>query len=346
MANSKFSGAGFASGQNPTNNSVFAGYEIIGPGQGENRRWTAKELFSTQVTDAAGIKFIFTSNQQCLINHNGLSITGTAFNQCNQSYIISSGTSGSGDLSLRVANSEKLAISTADTTHTNAVKFDGGIKDGGNSLGSSGQVLSSTGSGLQWINAGGSTPTLSAVMGQGASYSGSNSVLIQPSSQIILNAGGTNQQLTLGSSGSKRLIGNGLIDVGGLSSNEFLILGTKDFHFNNYEGSIAPNGRRMRITAGGNIEINTGNPTTSTPGGSIIVQSKGASLTLRTLDGSAQGTSYPGGDVTIGSSSGQVNITSDIELQAVVTATNLPTSDPGVEGQLWNDEGTVKISVP
>ena len=345
MANSKFSGAGFASGQNPTNNSVFAGYEIIGPGQGENRRWTAKELFSTQVTDAAGVKFIFTSNQQCLINHNGLSITGTAFNQSNQNYVISSGTSGSGDLSLRVANSEKLVISTANTTHDNAVKFNGGIKDGGNSLGSSGQVLSSTGSGLQWINAGGSTPTLSAVMGQGASYSGSNSVLIQPSSQIIINAGGTNQQLTLGSSGAKNLIGSGQINVGGLSS-ELLFLGAKDFHFNNYQGSLAPNGNRMRFTAGGNIEVKTGNPGTSTAGGNIIVEPKGGSLTLRTVDGSASGTSYPGGDVTIGSSSGQVNITSDIELQAVVTATNLPTSDPGVEGQLWNDEGTVKISVP
>ena len=180
-------------------------------------------------------------------------------------------------------------------------------------------------------------------MGQGASYSGSNSVLIQPSSQIIINAGGTNQQLTLGSSGAKNLIGSGQINVGGLSS-ELLFLGAKDFHFNNYQGSLAPNGNRMRFTAGGNIEVKTGNPGTSTAGGNIIVEPKGGSLTLRTVDGSASGTSYPGGNVTIGSSSGIVAITSEIELQAVVKATNLPTSDPGVSGQLWNDGGTLKIS--
>jgi len=196
---------------------------------------------------------------------------------------------------------------------------------------------------VEWVTPGGSTPTLSAVMGQGASYSGSNSVNIQPTSQIIISAGGTNQQLTLGSSGAKNLIGSGQINVGGLSS-ELLFLGAKDFHFNNYQGSLAPNGNRMRFTAGGNIDIKTGNPGTSTAGGNIIVEPKGGSLTLRTVDGSAGGTSYPGGNVTIGSSSGIVAITSEIELQAVVKATNLPTSDPGVSGQLWNDGGTLKIS--
>jgi len=39
MANSKFSGVGFASGQNANSNSVFAGYE-----SGQNRRWTLAEL--------------------------------------------------------------------------------------------------------------------------------------------------------------------------------------------------------------------------------------------------------------------------------------------------------------
>ena len=81
MANSKFSGVGFASGQNPTNSSVFAGYETIGAGQYENRRWTTTELFSTQVTGASGVEFISTPSQKCLINHDGLFGYGTITNK-------------------------------------------------------------------------------------------------------------------------------------------------------------------------------------------------------------------------------------------------------------------------
>ena len=345
MANSKFSGVGFTSGVTATDNSVFAGYEVIGPGQGENRRWTSKELFTgTYNLNGGGLEFFFTQNQRCKFNADGPTATGTCSIIATKDVVVNADTASTGqNISLRVGGSEKMSVTGSVTFNKQPVTFDSGISDVNNQMGTSGQVLSSTGSGIEWINAGGSTPTLSAVMGQGASYSGSNSVLIQPSSQIIINAGGTNQQLTLGSSGAKNLIGSGQINVGGLSS-ELLFLGAKDFHFNNYQGSLAPNGNRMRFTAGGNIEVKTGNPGTSTAGGNIIVEPKGGSLTLRTVDGSASGTSYPGGNVTIGSSSGIVAITSEIELQAVVKATNLPTSDPGVSGQLWNDGGTLKIS--
>ena len=176
MANSKFSGVGFTSGVTATDNSVFAGYEVIGPGQGENRRWTSKELFTgTYNLNGGGLKFFFTSGQQCLFNHNGFDATGSGSVAATQNIIINADTGNSGqDISLRINGSERMNITNANTFHANAVKFNGGIRDTNNQLGSSGQVLSSTGSAVEWINAGGSTPTLQDVVDQSNQLSNNN----------------------------------------------------------------------------------------------------------------------------------------------------------------------------
>jgi len=173
MANSKFSGVGFASGQNANDNSVFAGYE-----SGQNRRWTAQELFSTQVTGASGVEFIFTPSQKCLINHNGLFGYGNITNKSTGLYIIQSDvttTVSTNGISFRTTNAgnEKMLIKETIDSLVNH-KFSAGVRDGSNTLGSNGQVLSSTGTGVQWINAGGSTPTLQDVVDQGNILSNNN----------------------------------------------------------------------------------------------------------------------------------------------------------------------------
>ena len=51
-----------------------------------------------------------------------------------------------------------------------------------------------------------------------------------------------------------------------------------------------------------------------------------------------------GGDIIL---NGQVDIVGDAKITgAVVMMENLPTSDPNVAGQLWNDGDTLKISNP
>ena len=69
---------------------------------------------------------------------------------------------------------------TAAGTSTGwAVRLTGPVADSSNAVGTSGQVLSSTGSGTQWVNAGGPTPNLQSVMTVGSSYQGPNVVKLQ-----------------------------------------------------------------------------------------------------------------------------------------------------------------------
>jgi len=56
MANSKFSGVGFASGTNANNNSVLVGYE-----SGQNRRWTLAELAAGLPTSSATLQQVMTA---------------------------------------------------------------------------------------------------------------------------------------------------------------------------------------------------------------------------------------------------------------------------------------------
>ena len=62
----------------------------------------------------------------------------------------------------------------AATSSGYAVRLSGPVADSNNAVGTSGQVLSSTGSGTQWINAGGSIPTLQDVVDQGNILSNNN----------------------------------------------------------------------------------------------------------------------------------------------------------------------------
>lgn len=321
MANSKFSGVGFASGQNPTNSSVFAGYETIGAGQYENRRWTTTELFSTQVTGADGIKFIFTSNQQCRFNHNGFDATGSGSVAATQNIVINADTDGTGqNLSFRINGSERMDITNANTTHNNAVKFIGGIKDGGNSLGSSGQVLSSTGSGLQWINAGGSTPDIQTVVNAGA-----NSVINDQGgnrSYIDFREGNTTAQFNVG----KDPGGTFGIKVG---QGNFALQGAV---FQSIYLQPGVNSQRRLAL----IDTTSGNALTELTGSMDMKFSSTSAL-------KCGGTASPG-------TSGQVLKSTGTSIEWVsaenLDFSGLPTSDPGQAGKLWNDEGTIKISIP
>jgi hypothetical protein len=90
---------------------------------------------------------------------------------------------------------------TAASTSTGyAVRLSGPVADSSNAVGTSGQVLSSTGSGTQWINAGGSTPTLQDVVNASAPLplindQGTNT------SWIEFRQGNTTDRLTIGRDG-------------------------------------------------------------------------------------------------------------------------------------------------
>jgi len=169
MANSKFSGAGFADGLNATTNSVFVGYE-----SGVNRRWTAPELFSTEVQNATGVTFVLSPSQKCRINHNGLSVlNGSMYNQSVLGYTIVADTSTSvstSGISFRTTNAfnEIMTIKEEITSLKNH-EFQSDILDSTSSAGSAGEVLSSlgAGNGVEWVAAGGSTPTLQQVLDAG-----------------------------------------------------------------------------------------------------------------------------------------------------------------------------------
>ena len=166
MANSKFSGAGFATGQTLTSASSIAGLEQTGPGVYENRRWTQEEFFQTSVPNGVGfLKFIFTGSQDCSFNHNGLTVNGTAYNQSNGSYQIVADTgnaTSSAGISFKTSSAltEKMTITETISSKVNH-EFEEAIIDGSSQTGTNGQVLSSTGTGVAWI-----TPTSSSTLQQ------------------------------------------------------------------------------------------------------------------------------------------------------------------------------------
>ena len=86
---------------------------------------------------------------------------------------------------------------TAASTSTGyAVRLSGPVADSINAVGTSGQVLSSTGSGTQWVAAGGSTPDIQTVVNAGA-----NSVINDLGtnrSYIDFREGNTTAQFTVG----------------------------------------------------------------------------------------------------------------------------------------------------
>ena len=74
----------------------------------------------------------------------------------------------------------------------------------------------------------------------------------------------------------------------------------------------------------------------STSGGSTTVNGYRVQM-LRTSGGAAT-------DLQVLTSTTQTISGAKTFSNAVVMMTNLPTSDPSNEGQLWNDSGTLKIS--
>lgn len=93
---------------------------------------------------------------------------------------INGNTQINGSLSLNVDSNTYGAIGTSSFTSVSfdgtaaststgyAVRLSGPVADSSNAVGTSGQVLSSTGIGTQWINAGGSTPDIQTVVNAGA----------------------------------------------------------------------------------------------------------------------------------------------------------------------------------
>jgi len=71
--------------------------------------------------------------------------------------------------------------------------------------------------------------------------------------------------------------------------------------------------------------------------GDVVIQNAAndKDIMLKSDDGSGGTTSY----ITLDGSNVSVNILT----QKVIMA-NLPTSDPSVDGQLWNSNGTLKVS--
>ena len=169
MANSKFSGAGFATGQTLTSASSIAGLEQTGPGVYENRRWTQEEFFQTSVPNGVGfLKFVFTGSQDCSFNHNGLTVNGSAYNQSNGGYQIVADTgnaTSSAGISFKTSSAltEKMSINETISSKVDH-KFEKAIIDGSSQTGTNGQVLSSTGTQVAWITPASSTSTLQQVL--------------------------------------------------------------------------------------------------------------------------------------------------------------------------------------
>jgi hypothetical protein len=322
MANSKFSGVGFTSGVTATDNSVFAGYEVIGPGQGENRRWTSKELFSgTYNLNGGGLKFFFTQGQQCRFNHNGFDATGSGSVGATQNIVINADTGNNGqDISLRINGSERMNITNANTTHANPVKFNGGIKDTNNQLGSSGQVLSSTGSTVEWINAGGSTPTLQAVVNASAPLplvndQGGNTGWIE------FREGNTTNRLTIGRDG-----GTGPFGIA-CSQGTFSIRGAT---FQSFALQTGPSSSRALIFQ------------YPTSGNSVAEFTNSMDVRLSPT------TAFKCGPQATAGTAGQVLKSTGTSVEWIsakdLDFSGLPTSQPATSGLLWNDGGTVKVA--
>jgi hypothetical protein len=332
MANSKFSGAGFTSGSNATNNSVLAGYEIVGAGQFQNRRWTLAEIAAglpaapastlQQVMTAGSVSSVNAQTTTIKVvstsgNYSQLTFSGSA---PGESATMMTELSTGGGSSVRTGfGAASMQWSTQGVGNKSIIigpsTFQ--IRDDVDTKGieyHSDYSANFTARSLvdkDYVDNALSTPNLSQVMGVGASYSGSNQVSIQPSNQIIINANGTNSNLNLGSKGGIRQTGSGIYDVQGLTSQggstgkEWLLFGQwtgggigdgTNLFINNYGGYDRANsnrGARIRMTSGSYTEITTGNPGNGQAGGYITIEPIGNDLNLKTRNGVGQPSNTP-----------------------------------------------------
>lgn len=106
---------------------------------------------------------------------------------------------------------------------------------------------------------------------------------------------------------------------------------------------IDDNATETAITIDANENVGIG--TTSPSADLHIYEAATLGISSATLKVEAQNATYPSAILTV-----TANNSSDIVLQCHTTGTtivqfeNLPTSDPSVAGQVWNDSGTLKIS--
>jgi len=103
--------------------------------------------------------------------------------------------------------------------------------------------------------------------------------------------------------------------------------------------TLFPDNSKLKLGAGGDfVFFHDGTDSTITNNsGDVVIQNAAndKDIMLKSDDGSGGTTSY----ITLDGSNVSVNILT----QKVIMA-NLPTSDPSVDGQLWNSNGTLKVS--
>lgn len=267
-----------------------------------------------------------------------------------------------------IATSTLTSVSfdgTAASTSTGyAVRLSGPVADSTNAVGTSGQVLSSTGSGTQWIAAGGSTPTLQQVLDSGntadsngntgtivltnsaqnrtATYgnenisttvssfginvSGSNNnvALTTADGDVFIRAQGTGKDITLKANGME------FEDMGVISLKPATnIPGVPTCGFGIINGDFLLEGYNQTSSQGGNIRLNSrGSMVIHT--GNLSTSTPGGSLSLYARGNTASlstidGTTL-GGNVTISSSSGDVIITGGENLVLTNTGLGTPVS--------------------
>lgn len=106
---------------------------------------------------------------------------------------------------------------------------------------------------------------------------------------------------------------------------------------------IDDNATETAVTIDANENVGIG--TTSPSADLHVYEAANLGIASASLKVEAQNTTYPTASLTV-----TANNSSDIVLQCSTTGTtivqfeNLPTSDPSVAGQVWNDSGTLKIS--
>ena len=373
MANSKFSGAGFASGQNTNSSSVLVGYE-----SGQNRRWTLAELAAglpaaptatlQQVMNAGSVSTV--TNQQTSI-----SVTSTLGDQSTLSFgittpgsqvsIRSTAPSGDNSFVFTTVNGSSIGWNTSGVgTRTidigpNFMKVDDPVGSKGLEYDAdySANFTARSLVDKDYVdNAIPSTPSLSQVMAVGSNYNGSNFVSIQPTNQITINANGTSSTLNLGSKNGLSQFGSGVYDVqgvnnlGGATGKEWLLFGQwtgggigdgTNIFINNYGGYDRANsnrGARIRMTSGSYTEITTGNAGNNQAGGYITIEPIGNDLNLKTRDGVGQpsNTPYPGGNINLTPQSGEIRLNSVTQINDDVKDVN---GTIGTNGQVLASQG-------
>ena len=367
MANSKFSGAGFASGQNTNSNSVLVGYE-----SGQNRRWTLAQLAAglplQQIMNAGSISTV--TDQATTIrvdsqssNYSQFTMNGaTPGDRATMQTVLSGGDTSTFGTSTFGGYMSWSTFGVGTKTieiGPNFMKVDDAVDNKGLEYDADYSTNFTARSLVDkdYVdNAIPSTPSLSQVMAVGSNYTGGNFVSIQPTNQVTINANGTSATLNLGSKNGLSQFGSGVYDVqgvnnlGGSTGKEWLLFGQwtgggigdgTNIFINNYGGYDRANsnrGARIRMTSGSYTEITTGNAGNNQAGGYITIEPIGNDLNLKTRDGVGQpsNTPYPGGNINLTPQSGEIRLNSVTQINDDVKDVN---GTIGTNGQVLTSQG-------